>query len=83
METYLRQFDVEKHEMASVMGICAGLVGLKSVNVKKALVFSLLFEGSRRPGGIQEDKQLADNCVSFGIWGDFGDLSEAVRRRKA
>ena len=60
LETYLRQFDVEKHEMASVMGMCAGLVGLKSVNVKKALVFSLLFEGSRRPGGIQDNEQVSE-----------------------
>ena len=35
LEPYLRQFDVEKHEMASVMGICAGLVGPKSENVEK------------------------------------------------
>ena len=27
VEAYLSQFDVEKHEMASVMGICASLVG--------------------------------------------------------
>ena len=39
LEPYLRQFDVEKHEMASVMGICAGLVGPKSEHVEKVLVF--------------------------------------------
>ena len=49
LEPYLRQFDVEKHEMASVMGICAGLVGPKSENVKKVLVFKAFFEGSRGP----------------------------------
>ena len=49
LEPYLRQFDVEKHEMASVMGIYAGLVGPKSENVKKALVLSLFFGGSREP----------------------------------
>ena len=38
LEPYLSQFDVEKLEMASVMGICAGLVGPKSENVEKALV---------------------------------------------
>ena len=27
VEAYLSQFDVEKHEMASVMGICGSLVG--------------------------------------------------------
>ena len=36
LEPYLSQFDVEKLEMASVMGICAGLVGPKSENVEKA-----------------------------------------------
>ena len=39
LEPYLKQFDVEKHEMASVMGICAGLVGPKSENVKKRIGF--------------------------------------------
>ena len=34
--------------MANVMGICAGLVGPKSENVKKALVLLLLVEGDRR-----------------------------------
>ena len=38
LEPYLRQFDVEKHEMASVMGIYAGLVGPKSENVEKVSV---------------------------------------------
>ena len=37
LEPYLSQFDVEKSEMASVMGICAGLVGPKSENVKKRI----------------------------------------------
>jgi hypothetical protein len=27
VEAYLSQFDVEKYEMASVMGICGSLVG--------------------------------------------------------
>ena len=39
LEPYLRQFDVEKHEMASVMGISAGLVGPKSENIKKRAGF--------------------------------------------
>ena len=43
LEPYLNQFDVEKLEMASVMGICAGLVGPKSENVEKVLV--CIFEG--------------------------------------
>ena len=40
LEPYLSQFDVEKHEMASVMGICASLVGPKSENVEKVFVFN-------------------------------------------
>ena len=54
LELYLKQFDVEKHEMASVMGICAGLVGPKSENVQKVLVFKAFFEGSREPRAIQD-----------------------------
>ena len=45
LERYLNKFDVEKHEMASVMGICASLVGPKSENVEKVLVFKSIFEG--------------------------------------
>ena len=47
LEPYLKQFDVEKHEMASVMGIYAGLVGPKSENVEKVLVFNLFLKRSR------------------------------------
>ena len=50
LEPYLRQFDVEKHEMASVIGIYAGLVGPKSENVEKVLVFKAFLKGSRKPG---------------------------------
>ena len=46
-EPYLSQFDVEKLEMASVMGICAGLVGPKSENVEKVLVLIAIVNGSR------------------------------------
>ena len=35
--------------MASVMGICGGMVGPKSENVEKVLVFKAFFEGSRGP----------------------------------
>ena len=65
LEPYLSQFDVEKLEMASVMGICAGLVGPKSENVEKVLVFKAFLKGSRRAGGHQENKRLS------GKW-DFG-----------
>ena len=47
LETYLRQFDVEKHEMASVMGICASLVGPKTENVEKLLVLKALLKGQK------------------------------------
>ena len=50
LKPYLSQFDVEKLEMASVMGICAGLVGPKSENVEKVLVFKSFLRGARRPG---------------------------------
>ena len=48
MKPYLSQFDVEKLEMASVMGICGSLVGPKSGNVEKVLVFKAFFEGKVR-----------------------------------
>ena len=53
LEPYLSQFDVEKLEMASVMGICAGLLGPKSGNVEKVLVFKAFLKGSRKPRGRQ------------------------------
>ena len=40
--------------MASVMGICGGLMGPKSANVAKVLVLLLLFEGSRERKAFQE-----------------------------
>ena len=46
---HLSQFDVEKLEMASVMGICAGLVGPKTENLKNVLVFKAFLKGSREP----------------------------------
>ena len=60
LEPYLKQFDVEKHEMASVMGICAGLVGPKSENVKKTIVFKAFFEGSRGPWVPQPNERRND-----------------------
>ena len=38
LEPYLRQFDVEKHEMASVMGIMRAWWGRKAKMLKKYLV---------------------------------------------
>ena len=50
LEPYLSQFDVEKLEMASVMGICGSLVGPKSGNVEKVLVFQAFLNGQRGDG---------------------------------
>ena len=49
LKPYLSQFDVEKLEMASVMGICAGLLGPESGNVEKVLVFKAFLKGSKEP----------------------------------
>ena len=81
MEPYLRQFDVEKHEMANVMGIYAGLVGPKSENVEKALVFNAFLKGSKEPRVIQDRLRLSEPehfLVTlgsiFGYEGAFGSL---------
>ena len=50
LEPYLSQFDVEKLEMASVMGICGSLVGPKSGNVEKVFVFKAFLKGQRCDG---------------------------------
>ena len=63
MEPYLRQFDVEKHEMASVMGICAGLVGPvgpKSENAERLLVFITFLKGSRGARRRQENEKSSE-----------------------
>ena len=39
LEPYGSHYDIEKPQMAHVMAICAGLVGPKSENVEKLLVF--------------------------------------------
>ena len=48
-----------RHEMASMMHICGGLVGPKTENVEKPLVLPLLFEGSGLPRGDSENEQLS------------------------
>ena len=40
--------------MASVMGICGGMVGPKSRNVEKVLVLKALFKGVKRAMRIPE-----------------------------
>ena len=80
MEAYLSQFDVEKNELASVMGMCASLVGPKSGNVEKVLDFKAFFEGSKGPRGRQDREQLSEPTrlgegrgrVSLPPWGLFG-----------
>ena len=47
LKPYLSQFDVEKLEMASVMGICGSLVGPKSENVEKVLFLKVILKGSK------------------------------------
>ena len=66
LEPYLSQFDVEKHEMASVMGICAGWVGPKSENVEKVLVFKAFLKGSRRARGSQENEVHSEPGLAGG-----------------
>ena len=46
--------------MASVMGICGGLVGLKSGNVGFSLVLIVFFEGSRAPRVRQSREQVSE-----------------------
>ena len=41
--------------MANVMGIWGGLVGPKSGNVEKVLVFKAFLKGSRGPRGFQDE----------------------------
>merc|ERR1712185_542537 len=69
LEPHLRQFDVEKHEMASVMSICAGLVGPKSENVKKVLVFKAFLKGSRGARLSQENEQRSERDRWEGVGG--------------
>ena len=47
LEPYLSQFDVEKLEIASMIVICGSLVGPKSGNVEKVLVFKAFLNGQR------------------------------------
>ena len=46
--------------MASVMGICGGLVGPKSGNVGFSLVLIVFFEGSRGPRARQRSLRLSE-----------------------
>ena len=66
MEAYMTQFDVEKHEMASVIGIYAGLVGPKSENVKKVWVFKSCLKESRRARVIQKNERASEPGLAGG-----------------
>ena len=67
----------EKPQMAHVNGICAGLVGPKSENIKKALVLLLLFEGSRVPRGSSEKKRPGE---PYRLGGGRGRVNPPPRR---
>ena len=47
--------------MASAMGICGGLVGPKSGNVKKVLVLKALLKESRKPGSFWENERGSEH----------------------
>ena len=81
LERYLNKFDVEKHEMASVMGICASLVGPKSENVEKVLVFKAFLKGQKSPEGPNGAKKSPSRSTFWSLWDrfllyerDFGSL---------
>ena len=75
--------------MASVMGICGGLVGPKSGNVVFSLVLIVFFEGSRGPRGRQR-KFASERAGPLGggrgrvnppprsLFGGFGGLEGLV-----
>ena len=66
LKPYLSQFDVENLEMASVMGICAGLLEPESENVEKVLVFKAFLKGQDGPGDASAANNRARNS-GFGV----------------
>ena len=52
--------------MATLMPLCAGLVGPKSENVEISLVLPLLFEGSRGPR-LRQDRERSSEPDGFDI----------------
>ena len=71
MEHSLNKFGVEKHEMASVMGICASLVGPKSENVEKVLVFKAFLKGQGSPEYPRCAKNPPSRSTFWSLWGRF------------
>ena len=82
MKPYLSQFDVEKLEMASVMGICAGLLGPKSGNVEKVLVFKAFLNGQRGDEYSKEVLQASGRSgfvvILGSLWHHFGVTSGSL-----
>ena len=81
LESYLRQFGVEKHEMASVMVICASLVGPKSENVEKLMVFKAFLKVQKSPEYPKCATDPPSRSTFWSLWGrflvcegDFGSL---------
>ena len=81
LDPYLTQFDVEKLEMASVMGICAGLVGPKSENVEKVLFFNGFLRCQEGREDASRTNDRAARSTFWSLWGrflvyegDFGSL---------
>ena len=52
--SYLSHFDVEKHSMATLMRMCAGLVGPKSEHVEISLVLKAFLKGQGSHGNARE-----------------------------
>ena len=63
--------------MASMMHICGGLVGPKSENVEKPMVFKGFFDGSGEQKGFQENEQLAENGQFFVETAAKGEQTES------
>ena len=63
--------------MATLMPLCAGLVGPKSENVEISLVLRLFFEGSRGPRGRQDREKSSE---PRGLGGGRGRVNPPPRR---
>ena len=63
--------------MATLMPMCAGLVGPKSENVEISLVLPLLFEGSRGPRLRQSREEVSE---PRGLGGGRGGVNPPPRR---
>ena len=61
-------FDVEQASMATLVPMCAGLVGPESENVDFSLVFVCFFEGQRS----EEESKTAKNYPSRTVWEGVG-----------